>query len=236
MRVSVISNGRLLAKKAGALADAGCSEVVLSLDALGDHHNRIRNTPRLFEHCLEGMAAIQEAGLSYGINTVLQAESIDDLPLLANLLFTRPQPPRWWHLIPVRGNRALLPDEGQIDRMKQLLPALHEQGAARGVLLVADADMFSEKGSVCCSVPQFTAYVRADTGNVYGCNMLVYAQNPLSNILATSASEAWESQAFQQLRLHCLEGNNSVCSRCDAGSRAMNHVLRSLAIHSPPSE
>jgi MoaA/NifB/PqqE/SkfB family radical SAM enzyme len=229
VRVSVISNGLLLAKKVADLARAGCAEIVLSLDALGDHHNRIRQTTGLFEHCLAGLAATYEAGLPYGINTVCQAQSIDDLPALANLLLSLRGRPAWWHLIPVRDQQALIPDQARISQLRRLLPELGRRLAAQGITLIADQEMFSESGPCPCRVPTFTAYVRADTGQVYGCNMLSYAGEPIGNLLATSAHAVWQGQAARDLRLCCGQGKTSACSRCDSSSRAMNYYLQQLA-------
>jgi MoaA/NifB/PqqE/SkfB family radical SAM enzyme len=229
VRVSVISNGLLLAKKVTGLARAGCAEIVLSLDAFGEHHNSIRQTPGLFEHCLAGLAAIQEAGLPYGVNTVCQAQSIDDLPALADLLLSRTRRPGWWHLIPVRDQQALIPDQARISQLRRLLPVLRQRLAEQGITLVADQEMFSESCTCPCRVPAFTAYVRADTGQVYGCNMLSYTGESIGNLLATPAQTVWQGQTARELRLRCEQGKNSACSRCDPSSRAMNYRLQQLA-------
>lgn len=229
VRVSVISNGFLLAKKVASLASAGCAEIVLSLDACGEHHNSIRQTPGLFERCLEGIAAMHDAGLPYGVNTVCQAQSIDDLAALAELLLSRVRRPAWWHLIPVRGQRALRPDQAQLRRLRQVLPHLRQRLAEQGITLIAEQEMFSESQLCPCRVPAFTAYVRADTGAVYGCNMLSYAGEPIGNLLATPAQAVWQGTLARELRTRCAQGSNSACGRCDPGSRAMNYRLQQFA-------
>lgn len=229
VRVSVISNGLLLARKVAGLARAGCAEIVLSLDACGERHNSIRQTPGLFEHCLAGLAATSEAGLSYGINTVCQARGIDDLPALADLLLGLRTRPAWWHLIPIRDQQLFLPTPTQISQVRRVLPALRQRLRAAGITLIADQQMFSEGRAHPCRVPTFTAYVRADTGQVYGCNMLSYAGEPIGNLLAISAHAMWQGQAAWELRVRCAQGQNSACARCDPGSRAMNYHLHHLA-------
>jgi len=239
VRVSLISNGLLLARKVAGLATAGCAEIVLSLDAFGEHHNSIRQTPGLFAHCLAGLTATSEAGLSYGINTVCQARSIDDLPALADLLLTLSKRPAWWHLIPIRDQQALTPAHAQISQLRRMLPALRQRLSEGGISLIADQEMFSENTTCPCHVPAFTAYVRADTGQVYGCNMLSYAGEPIGNLLAIPAHTLWRGQAARELRLRCAQGQNSACARCDPSSRAMNYhwqqLARDVAHHRPIS-
>lgn len=229
VRVSLISNGFLLAKQVAGLARAGCAEIVLSLDAVGERHNRIRAIPGLFERCLEGIAAMHAADLPYAVNTVCQAQSIDDLPTLADQLLGSSWRPTWWHLIPVRDSGALLPDQARVDRLRQLLPALRKRLCEQGITLIADPQLFSPGGACPCRVPSFTAYVRADTGEVYGCNMLAYTAEPIGNLLTMPAHTVWQGQLARELRLRCAQGRNSGCSRCDPGSRAMNHRLQQLA-------
>ncbi|HEY1352174.1 MAG TPA: radical SAM protein [Ktedonobacteraceae bacterium] len=229
VRVSLISNGLLLAKRVAGLALAGCAEIVLSLDAIGERHDRIRQTPGLFARCLEGMAATQAAGLSYGINTVCQTQGIDDLPALADLLLSRSKRPAWWHLIPVRGQSTLVPDQARVQKLRQILPDLRQRLAAQGVVLIADAQMFAHSGPCPCRVPTFTAYVRADSGEVYGCNMLAYAAEPIGNLLSTPAHTLWQGQAAREQRMRCARGSNSACERCDASSQAMNYHLQQFA-------
>jgi MoaA/NifB/PqqE/SkfB family radical SAM enzyme len=229
VRVSVISNGRILAPKVPTLVDSGCQEVVLSIDALGPRHDRIRDTQGLFDRCLAAIDRMHEARLPYGVNTVLQAIGIDDLEPLGELLLSRAQRPEWWHLIPVRGEAELTPSEEQIERAEDVIARLREKCASTGIRLIARADAFRETGPQPCSVPSFTAYVRSDTGDMFGCNMLVYADPPIGNTVNWRAQDAWRSLNALNLRSRCAAGTNSSCGRCDRSSRAMNYFLRERA-------
>jgi len=230
VRVSVISNGRLLAGRAGSLADSGCSEIVLSLDGLAAAHNDIRDTPHLFEKSLAGVARISETTMTYGVNTVLQRIGIGDLPALADTLLAQRRSPQWWHLIPIRGYPAFTPTADQLATFRTGLPALVEKMAAGGVRVHADPGMFDETGTVPCDVPGFTAYVAADSGDVFGCNMLGYADDSIGNLTRDAAADIWAGAAAQRLRAACGAGAHRACVRCDPSSRAMNHVLRDRAV------
>ncbi|MGH3936177.1 MAG: radical SAM protein [Pseudonocardiaceae bacterium] len=229
-RVSVITNGRLLRSKAIQLADAGCVEIVLSLDAVGPMHDQIRATPGLFEHCMRGIDALSETGLAYGVNTVVQRAGIKDLPALAELLLTGPTQPRWWHLIPVRDYPDLTPTAAQQAELQQKLPAMRESIAEHGIDLVADETMFACAGPQPCEIPQFTAYASGDTGELFGCNMLSHRDLAVGTFIAGQAEATWLGPPAAALRQRCQNGTNDPCGSCDRGSRAMNHMLRVLAI------
>lgn len=229
VRVSVISNGRILASKIPALVDSGCQEIVLSIDALGPRHDRIRDTPGLFDRCLAAIDRMHQARLPYGVNTVLQAISIDDLEPLAELLLSQAQRPQWWHLIPIRGEAELTPSGEQIERTEDVIARLQDKCASAGIQLIARADAFRATGPQPCSVPSFTTYVRADTGDMFGCNMLVYADPPVGNALNGRARDAWRSLNALSLRSRCAAGTHSSCGRCDPSSRTMNYFLRERA-------
>ncbi len=226
----MITNGRLLAGRARQLAEAGCTEIVLSLDATAEAHDLIRGTAGLFARCLDGRAAVVSAGMAYGVNTVVQGAGVEELSALADSVLDSASPPRWWHLIPVRGNPLLLPTAEQRARLREDITRLGDRARAAGVQLVADPDMFAPAGGLAaCGVPGFTAYLRADTGDLYGCNMLVYDTEPIGNLLAEPAASVWANASAVSLRDRCATASNPACGRCDAASRAMNYHLRTLA-------
>jgi MoaA/NifB/PqqE/SkfB family radical SAM enzyme len=228
-RVSVITNGRLLRSKATRLAEAGCVEIVVSLDATGSEHDRIRATQGLFQHCLRGIDALADAGLNYGVNTVVQRSGIEHLRSLAELLLTRLSRPVWWHLIPVRDHPNLIPTPVQQSQLKRSLPAMRRLMAEHGVKLVADESMFEDDQLHPCNVPQFTAYAACDTGQLYGCNMLSHRDLSVGEFSAGQAKTAWSGPRATSLRQRCDEAVNDPCRSCDGGSRAMNHLLRAFA-------
>jgi MoaA/NifB/PqqE/SkfB family radical SAM enzyme len=228
-RVSVISNGRLLATKVDSLVTAGCDEFVLSLDGAGEAHDRIRGTAGLYRRCLAAIDAIARTGVPYGVNTVVQRIGVDDIPVLADLFLSRSKPPAWWHLIPVHDHSDLRPTDEQIAALQSVLPTARQQLAAAGIAVVGDAEMFDTHGAVACTVPTFAAYVRADTGEMYGCNMLAYAGGRLGNLHTEPPIAAWRSDLATELRERCLAGTNTACVRCDPSSRDMNHTLRRMA-------
>ncbi|TFE31012.1 radical SAM/SPASM domain-containing protein [Frankia sp. B2] len=228
-RVSVISNGRILAPRVPALAEHGCDEVVISIDGLAARHDLIRGTPGLFARCMLSLDALHRARLPYGVNTVIQASGLADLRALGTVLRERPNPPAWWHLIPVRGNPVLAPDDAQCRTLHSDLDHLRQSMAEARCDVVVDDAPFAAPRLVPCVVPEFTAYVRADSGDVFGCNMLAHADGVIGNIARSDPAQLWQSATARALRSSCRAGENPGCRHCDAGSRSMNHVLRTLA-------
>ena len=233
-RVSVITNGRLLRAKASALAEAGCAEVVVSLDGVGLTHDMIRGVPGLFRHCLEGLEAIQQSSMGYGINTVVQRAGFDDLPVLAKLLHDQPRPALWWHLIPVRDHDDLRPAPAQQELLRDLLPSMEAFLAEREIRLIGDLDMFDNRPPARCQVPAFTAYADADSGYLFGCNMLAHRDPAIGSYSErVTAAQVWSSAEADTLRSRCAQGGNAACGSCDPGSQRMNHLLRQLASERP---
>ncbi|HET8683400.1 MAG TPA: radical SAM protein [Micromonosporaceae bacterium] len=228
-QVSVITNGHLLRAKAAQLRAAGCRLVVVSIDAVGALHDEIRGVPGLWGRLRAGVEQAMNLGVEYGVNTVLQRATIDALPDLAESLLQPGTTPSWWHLIPVRGSPQLEPSAGQVHRFQSMLSDLERAAAERGIRLIADRSMFAESATRPCDVPAFAAYVRADTGSVYGCNMLAYADAPTGNVIEADARDAWFGARRSLLVAACGRGRHAPCARCDRSSQQMNAVLAELA-------
>lgn len=227
-RVSVITNGRLLPSKAATLAESGCQEVVVSIDGVGDAHDQMRGTPRLFHRLSQGLRQVCQTRMAYGVNTVVRSTNIDALTSIADFLRDQPRPPSWWHLIPVRDRPALVPSQPERGRLPAIIHGVRSRLETSGTTVVAEADMFDEHGPVACDVPDFAAFLRADTGELFGCNMLAYSRHPIGNLDAWITAGA-PGPAAAALRQRCRAGANPDCGRCDRSSRTMNRHLLHLA-------
>jgi MoaA/NifB/PqqE/SkfB family radical SAM enzyme len=230
VRVSVISNGRLLPRKVRQLVEHGCDEIVLSLDGVGGTHDRIRNTPRLFDQILTSISGISLIPISYGVNTVVQRQGVREIPRLAEILLAQARPPRWWHLIPVRGRPELRPSDEEIGWLHSVLPGVLQEMASGNVDVLADAAMFNQGARAACQVPQFAVYIDAESGDAYSCNMLAYSDPPIGNIVESTMEEVWSGHIAGRVRENCAASAHGTCSRCDIASRMMNYKLRTQAI------
>jgi MoaA/NifB/PqqE/SkfB family radical SAM enzyme len=226
VRVSLITNGWLLPRRMKELQGANLDELVVSLDGTESIHDEIRGRPGLFDRCKQGLELAMTAGFDIGINTVIQQSNIHCiLELWREVEFACP---RWWHLIPVRGDESILPTQQQQLAFAHELSKLSEKCRAKGCTLIASPTMFSDHRAR-CDVPQYIAYVKAATGDVYSCNMLAYAEAPIGNLKRGSADSVISSAIAKTIRNACKNGELPSCDRCDGGSRLMNSVHRENA-------
>jgi MoaA/NifB/PqqE/SkfB family radical SAM enzyme len=230
VRVSVISNGRILPRKVSQLAEHGCDEIIVSLDGVGETHDMIRNTPWLFDQVLAGISGINLTRMSYGVNTVVQRQGVRELPRLAKILLAQARPPRWWHLIPVRDRPELLPSDEDITWLHAVLPGVFQEMADGNVEVLADAVMFNQGTRAACQVPQFAVYIDAESGHAYSCNILAYSDPPIGNIVESTMEEVWSGHMASRVRENVAASAHGTCSRCDVASRMMNYKLRAQAI------
>lgn len=222
---SVISNGWLLPARLDEIADAGVSEVILSIDGPRPIHDEIRGLVGLFDRCVDSMSRVRNAGLSLGINTVLQARNIQHIYDLSRLIVrAHAAAPSWWHLIPVRDNVELSPSAFQVVEFVDLLPRIRASVLAAGTVLIADVEMF-RGGLSPCHVPRDIAFVDGQSGLVYGCNMLAYGDEPVGDLSSVTMADISSTSAFTDLINKCANGKNSACGRCDSSSRAMNTMF-----------
>lgn len=222
IRVSVITNGWLLPRRVGELAAAGLAEIVVSVDGPAPVHDAVRGRAGLHERCMRGMSAAKSSGLSLGVNTVLQTATITSLEDLADQLFDDDVCPDWWHLIPVRDDNALIPDDARRGSFPARLQTLAACSERRGVRLVADQAIFEPYVPTGCPVPAQVTYVDAESGEVFGCNMLAYGDRALGNLLDAHLREIYGGNAAQRLVSACIAGQYVSCGRCDPASKQMN--------------
>ncbi|WP_254766668.1 radical SAM/SPASM domain-containing protein [Salinilacihabitans rarus] len=86
LRTIASSNGTFLTpERARAVADAGMAYVGVSLDGVGETHDRFRGLEGSFERAVEGLSNAQAAGMNTGVRSTMTADTIDDLPDVVDL-------------------------------------------------------------------------------------------------------------------------------------------------------
>lgn len=225
--VSVITNGRVAHSKVAPLRNAGLDLLVVSLDGLAGTHESIRGVPGLWGKVARTIEACVATGTPYAINTVVQRRNHDQLEQLASFLGTEvAAKPAYWHLIPVRGEEELTPSAEQHAAALECATAAVTIAGSAGINCIYDGRLsFDLEQAQGCEVPKQTIYVRADSGDCYGCNMLAYATEPIGNIFESLTVDLWKGPRRRALVGATCAGRESGCSRCDAGSRAMNYWL-----------
>ena len=89
--VSVQTNGLLLSKKAEELVESGITMVSVSIDGIGETHDRMRGIPNSFEKSIEGIKKLSKIAynkkkkVNIGITTTLSNLNIKEVPDLIKL-------------------------------------------------------------------------------------------------------------------------------------------------------
>lgn len=86
---SVITNGGRLLERRHELVDAGCRQIVVSLDSpRAASHDRFRQTPGLFHRAVDGIRALVEEApeVRVRVNTVAGPHNVGQLPEMFELL------------------------------------------------------------------------------------------------------------------------------------------------------
>jgi radical SAM protein with 4Fe4S-binding SPASM domain len=222
---------------------AGVAGFSLSLDgANADHHDAFRGVPGCFQQTLRAAHWVLETGLPLQINTLVTAETVNDLPALADLL-TGLGIARWslFFLISVGRGRAglteLTPVESErlfrwLTRLAPIVPfaiktteAMHYRRVAVKAMrrrgMHEDAILRSPAGRGFGIRDGNGIMFVSHTGQVYPSGFLPV---PVGNVLTGSIVDLYrDSAVFRRLRdVAQLEGK---CGRCEfrdlcGGSRA----------------
>ncbi|MCJ0538736.1 radical SAM protein [Enterococcus cecorum] len=70
IKTSVITNGSLLVRRAKELSESGLSQIIVSIDDIGERHNNNRKIKNLFEKGIEGLKLCKSLGIRTRVNTV----------------------------------------------------------------------------------------------------------------------------------------------------------------------
>lgn len=80
LHVAPLTNGLLLTEKnIQTLKQLGISHVGVSIDGLGETHNRLRGVPHLFERLMENVKKVQEEGFTVGVVTAVSKVNLPEL-------------------------------------------------------------------------------------------------------------------------------------------------------------
>jgi radical SAM protein with 4Fe4S-binding SPASM domain len=144
-RAVLSTNGLLLDRDiALRLKDLGLSYVGISLDGIGDSHDRMRGRQGAFSGALKAIRVASEAGLKVGLRLTLTRSNKDDIEDIFSLLVSEGIPRIcFYHLVdqginPGLSNEtlSLIETRAAIDLIAFKTRSLHQQGLATEVLTV----------------------------------------------------------------------------------------------------
>ncbi|MDR1486934.1 MAG: radical SAM protein, partial [Deltaproteobacteria bacterium] len=144
-RTVLSTNGLLLDRdKALKLKDLGLSYVGISLDGLGDAHDRMRSRVGAFKGALQSIRIAGESGLKVGLRLTLTRSNKDDIEEIFNLMVSEGIPRICFYHLVDHGNNPALAGESLsfaetreiIDLIARKTRELHQQGLKPEVLTV----------------------------------------------------------------------------------------------------
>ena len=145
MRAVLSSNGTLITREvAERLAEYGLSYVGISIDGLGETHNRFRGSPDAYERALEGLEHCRSAGIKVGLRFTMTKSNRAEIPAIFQLLEERSIPRICFYHLVYSGRASDLVTEGlsheetreTIDLIIDRTRRLHERGKPTEVLTV----------------------------------------------------------------------------------------------------
>lgn len=184
MKMSIITNGRLLPGKIGVLAQAGLAQVIVSIDgASAASHDYYRNTQGLFAKCIEGLRAARELGVLTRVNTVVGPHNYREMPEMQAVLTKLGV--RQWELSALKLERPIAyPDA---EHVRAVCDPIYDADPAAtlvpmGKRFYGDTEderrMFfatgvtPRPGPPCCHLVGDVIYLDAKAGRGYGCSLL----------------------------------------------------------------
>lgn len=240
LHASVITNGALLPRKGALLAEAGLSQVIVSIDgARAESHDRFRNTPGLFERCIEGLRAMRALGVKTRVNSVAGPHNYEELPQLQHLLTDLGV--SQWEL------SALKLDEGvhypSPDHVLATCEPIYA-GAARGTLVPMgkrfygntpeEQELFFASGipprpsMPRCHLVGDVLYLDPKAGRLFGCSLLPHrevAQSGGGCPLSSDGGWRIDRTAFLRHVAHFAEAGPQQCSGCSSSAAGYSDAV-----------
>ncbi len=145
VRAVLSTNGTLITPELAArLNDAGLAYVGVSLDGLGETHNRFRGMPGAFDRAIDGIRACRTAGLKVGLRFTISRHTAPDLGAIFDLIAAEGIPRVcFYHLVYAgRGSRLVEEDlsrdqtRAAVDLIINRTRQLHDAGNPVEVLTV----------------------------------------------------------------------------------------------------
>jgi len=189
MRVAVSTNGTLIDDTcARELARAGVAYVGVSLDGVGETHDRFRGAPGAFERALAGIERAREAGLRAGVRFTITRSTAGEAERVMDLVEERSvERLCFYHLVPSgRGSRllaeALARDESRAV-VRGIFDRARSDAGAREILTV---DNHSD--GPCLSISTFASAIHGARSRFWRCWRPTGATGPARPLPASTGA------------------------------------------------
>jgi cytosylglucuronate decarboxylase len=229
MKMSIITNGSLLPRKADRLAQAGLAQIIVSIDgATAATHDSYRNTQGLFDKAIEGLYMAHERGILTRVNTVVGPHNYEEMPQLQRLLTECKV--RQWELSAIKLERPIAyPDP---DRVRSICDALYEADPDAAPVpmgkrfygeTAAEQQRFFNSGIMPrpsppqCHLAGDVIYLDAKAGRGFACSLLPHRRDRESGggvLLRNESGWELDSEEFREHVRYFRDAGPSICSGC----------------------
>jgi len=129
MRAVISTNGTLITEKAAAtFAGIGLSYVGISLDGIGEIHDRFRGVKGAFDAAVRGIRICQDAGIKVGVRFTITAENSFEIPAVFDFI-ERERIPRacFYHLVYSGRGSALIDQDLSHERTREVVDLIMDR-------------------------------------------------------------------------------------------------------------
>ena len=249
MKSSIITNGFLLEKKVGALAEAGLDQVIVSIDAARPQtHDEIRNTRGLFERATAGLREAMRGGVMGRVNTVCGPGNFREMPALQDLLTA------WgvsqWELSSLKLERKLDYTEQDQREIEEVVEYVYREapkanrlvpmgkvwcGETAGERARYFATGITPRADGTCLLVDKVRYLDAKNNQLYACSLIPHrpgAWDYAAPGLPPEEFSVLEPNIMNQAAYFKYAGP-SVCTGCSTTAAGYSNQLRSNEMLSP---
>jgi radical SAM protein with 4Fe4S-binding SPASM domain len=227
MRLDIATNGVHIPRKAlHEMHDLPVFHVHVSIDGIGDQHDRFRGRKAAFDAACKNIRRLQDEGIAVSLSTTVTRENLSDLEKIIALAIELDCSGFFANAMLPAGRGRESAGRFRLDAAgyRHMYKTLVEKGKELKGRLAISTDMcfpflFSSppaenvpEGSMGCAAGQDTLCIGAD-GTAYPCHLL--RDFPLGNVMESGLSPIWESSGtLQQLRTLSKKDMTGSCSTC----------------------
>jgi len=244
MKMSLITNGILLPRMIGSLADAGLAHVVVSIDgASAATHDLYRHSPGTFERALVGLRAAADVGIVTRVNTVVGPHNYAEMPQLRCVLTEAGV--QQWELSALKLGRLIVyPDP---DDVRRVCEPLYE-GRDRGMLVPLGKRFYGDNtdeqerfftqaitpraSRPLCHVVDDVIYLDSKNGRGYACSCISHrddGQEHSSAVLRTGATWHIDTTDFRSHADRFRTDGPLMCVGCSTTAAGYSDDVAKLA-------
>ncbi|WP_031164290.1 cytosylglucuronate decarboxylase [Streptomyces durhamensis] len=236
LQVSLITNGMLLPRMADALAEAGLSLVVVSIDGMdAKSHDLFRDARNCFDRAVEGLKLAKSLGIMCRVNSVVGPHNYREMPALQEFLADLGVDQ--WDLSALKlSQMPTYPDEDDVRRVGERIYAderLRPMGKRWYGETAEEQHRYFVQGVTPrvsqdrCFAAEDVVYLDAKDGSAFVCACLPHRTDGGSNSarFRTGGVVDLGTPRLREMQQHFAAHGPASCTGCNAASARYSDVV-----------